>query len=98
MAGRASPDVRRRRLRANIEICARVVWRSLSTPDVRATRPAKPPRQMNRREALKELGAGAAALALPRFVLRLPNQPLVVAGQLAELSVSSVSPMTVRLT
>ena len=52
---------------------------------------------IGRRDAIKQLSAAAAALALPAFVLRLP-EPLVVAGQQAELTVSPVSAMTVRLT
>ena len=57
---------------------------------------------LSRRDALKHLGAGAAALALrpfPSAVLRQAGeQPLIIAGQRAELAVSSVSPVTVRLT
>src|SRR5438045_986832 len=52
----------------------------------------------SRRDAIKQLGAGAAALAIPGFVLRPRLEPLVVAGQLAELAISSVSAITVRLT
>lgn len=52
---------------------------------------------MNRRDAVKQIGASAAALALPNFILRLPAEPLIVAGQPAELSISPVSPVTVRL-
>jgi alpha-glucosidase len=52
----------------------------------------------SRRDAIKQLGAGAAALAIPGIVLRPPVEPLVVAGQSAELEISSVSPLTVRLT
>ena len=51
-----------------------------------------------RRDALKQIGAGAAALALPKLPLLHRFTPLVVAGQPAELAVSSVSPITVRLT
>ena len=50
-----------------------------------------------RRDAIKQLGAGAAALTIPNFILRRA-EPLIVAGQPAELSVSPVSPVTVRLT
>ena len=50
-----------------------------------------------RRDALKQIGAGAAALALPKLPLLHRFAPLVVAGQPAELAVSSVSPITVRL-
>ena len=53
---------------------------------------------VDRRDALKRIGAGAAALALPSFVLRSSAGQLVVAGQPAELSISAVSPVTVRLT
>jgi alpha-glucosidase (family GH31 glycosyl hydrolase) len=53
----------------------------------------------SRRETLKALGAGAAALALPKFTLGATSaEPLMIAGQAAELQVSSVSPVTVRLT
>jgi hypothetical protein len=51
-----------------------------------------------RRDAIKQLGAGAAALTIPSFVLRPRAEPLVIAGQPAELSISAVSPVTVRLT
>src|SRR4051812_41870855 len=51
-----------------------------------------------RRDALKQIGAGAAALALPKLPLLHRFAPLVVAGQPAELAVASVSPITVRLT
>ena len=51
-----------------------------------------------RRDAIKQLGAGAAALTIPNFILRPRAEPLVVAGQPAELSISAVSPVTVRLT
>ncbi|MEO8620201.1 MAG: TIM-barrel domain-containing protein [bacterium] len=50
-----------------------------------------------RRDAIKQMGVGAVALALPGFVLRRP-EPLIVAGQPAELTVSPVSALTVRLT
>src|SRR5439155_3451738 len=53
---------------------------------------------VKRRDLLKQLGAGAAAVALPRFTFRFPAEPLVVAGQPAELTVESVSAVTVRLT
>lgn len=53
---------------------------------------------IDRRDALKQLGAVAVAAALPKFVLRLPGEPLIVAGQPAELSISPVSAVTVRLT
>src|SRR4029079_11215163 len=51
-----------------------------------------------RRDAIKQLGAGAAALTIRNFILRPRAEPLVVAGQPAELSISAVSPVTVRLT
>src|SRR3954468_19917559 len=51
-----------------------------------------------RRDAIKQLGTGAMALGLPGFILRPRFEPLVVAGQPAELAVQSVSPITVRLT
>jgi alpha-glucosidase (family GH31 glycosyl hydrolase) len=52
----------------------------------------------SRRDAIKQLGAGAAALVVPSFVLRPRSEPLVVAGQPAELAISSVSSISVRLT
>lgn len=53
---------------------------------------------ITRREAIRDLGAAAAILALPRLVLRSRQAPLIVAGEAAELAISSVSPVTVRLT
>ena len=57
---------------------------------------ARPP--LSRRDLLKQLGTGAAALGLPRFPNLLQAEPLMVAGEPAELTISSVSPVTVRLT
>src|SRR4051812_11900556 len=52
----------------------------------------------SRRDAIKQFGAGAAALAVPSFILRTAAEPLVIAGEPAELAISMVSPVTVRLT
>ena len=51
-----------------------------------------------RRDAIKQLGASVASLTIPTFILRSRAEPLVIAGQPAELAVSAVSPVTVRLT
>lgn len=51
-----------------------------------------------RREALKQIGAAGAGLALARTVIRGQATDIVVAGQPVEIIVSSVSASTVRLT
>jgi alpha-glucosidase (family GH31 glycosyl hydrolase) len=55
--------------------------------------------RISRRDALKSLGSGAAALILPSSLLRFPGaEPLIVAGQPTELEVQPVSRVTLRLT
>ena len=51
-----------------------------------------------RREALKQIGAASAGLALGGGILRGQSGDIMVAGQPVEIAVSSVSPVTVRLT
>ena len=54
---------------------------------------------ISRRDALKQLGSGAAALGAPGLLTTLTAaEPWIVAGEPAELTVSSISPVTVRLT
>jgi alpha-glucosidase (family GH31 glycosyl hydrolase) len=54
---------------------------------------------ISRRDALKRLGTGAAALTLPSWSLRgVAGEPLVVAGRPTDLQVTSVSPVTARIT
>lgn len=52
----------------------------------------------SRRRFLEEVGRGVATLAWPGVVLRPQGPPLLIAGEATELLVSSVSPVTVRLT
>src|SRR5437879_6499102 len=55
--------------------------------------------EVSRREALKRLSAGAAVLAAPAWLLRPESgEPLVVAGQPADMRVTKVSDVTVRIT
>lgn len=53
---------------------------------------------ISRRDALKQMGALGAGLALHGGTLRGSFQDIVVAGQPVELTVASLSPSTVRLT
>ena len=54
--------------------------------------------ELTRRDALRQLGASAAALTLPRIFLSSDSTgPITIAGQPAEVEVSSVSRVTVRL-
>jgi alpha-glucosidase/alpha-D-xyloside xylohydrolase len=66
------------------------------------TDPLPPRDSLSRRDALKALGAGAAAALLPggvlRGTLRGARADLVVAGRPVELVVRSLGPATVRLT
>src|ERR1043166_621434 len=54
--------------------------------------------RLSRREVLKQLGAGAAAIGLPRLPLSSQAEPPGLAGEPAQLTIESVSPVTVRLT
>ena len=57
-----------------------------------------PRRTLSRRDAVQRLATGAVALAWPRAATCITVEPLVIAGHPAELMVSSVSRVTVRLT
>ncbi|MGH7469454.1 MAG: TIM-barrel domain-containing protein, partial [Longimicrobiales bacterium] len=54
-------------------------------------------RPMSRRAALKRLGLAGTGLLMPR-IIRGQNADIMVAGQPVEIAVTSLSPITVRLT
>lgn len=53
---------------------------------------------MNRRDALKQIGAAGAGLALGRGIIRGQSADVIVAGQPVEIAVSSVNTWTTRIT
>jgi alpha-glucosidase (family GH31 glycosyl hydrolase) len=53
---------------------------------------------INRRSALKKLGAVGVALTVPRGIIRGGAADIVVAGQPVEIAVTSLSAVTVRIT
>jgi alpha-glucosidase (family GH31 glycosyl hydrolase) len=54
--------------------------------------------RISRRQALRDLGAAGAGLALTGGVIRGQGRQIVIAGQPSEIEVSSVCPTTVRIT
>jgi alpha-glucosidase/alpha-D-xyloside xylohydrolase len=54
--------------------------------------------KLTRRQALKDIGVAGAGLAFSGAVIRGQGAGIMVAGKPVEISVSSVSPVTVRLT
>jgi len=56
------------------------------------------PQAMARRDALKRLGMVGAGIFLPHSILRGRSEDIVIAGKSVEIGISSLSPMTVRLT
>src|SRR6185503_2664448 len=54
--------------------------------------------RISRRQALKDLGAAGAGIALTGGVIRGQGQAIQIAGKPVEIAVSSVSPITARIT
>jgi alpha-glucosidase/alpha-D-xyloside xylohydrolase len=54
--------------------------------------------RLSRRDALKRIGIASAGAVLPCGIIRGSSTDIVVAGRPVEIHVSSVSPVTVRLT
>jgi alpha-glucosidase/alpha-D-xyloside xylohydrolase len=52
---------------------------------------------MSRREALRQLGAAGAGVALAGGVQRGQSSPIVIAGRTVEIVIAAVSPSTVRV-
>jgi alpha-glucosidase (family GH31 glycosyl hydrolase) len=53
---------------------------------------------LSRRDAIKQIGAAGAALALGPHIIRGAAADIMVAGQPVEIEIASVSPVTVRVT
>jgi alpha-glucosidase (family GH31 glycosyl hydrolase) len=56
------------------------------------------PEFLSRREALKEIAAAGAGIALTGGIIRGQRSPIRIAGMPVEIAVASISPTTVRLT
>lgn len=56
------------------------------------------PRPLNRRDALKHIGAAGAGVIFTGGIIRGQSTPIVIAGKPVEIAIAAVSPSTVRIT